>query len=340
MYLLAFLYVLVRIFDNYLPSGLQIFLNFAGGLWFAVISYLLLFTLIFYILYLLHVISKKFFETSADIKRIKFYYIMSSLLFILVILMYGFYNAVTPRIRTFEIATDKKLPSGEMTLVVVSDIHLGYLIGREEADFLKDSINSLKPDMVLIPGDIVDGEIGYIIENDSGRPLAGIKSRYGVFASMGNHDYFGGPEVTIKYITGLGIRMVIEESVTVADVITVIGRNDVSAARRNGFERKPLKDIMSHPAIDGSRFTILMDHQPADLNDAFSEKIDLQLSGHTHNGQFWPYNLVVNMIFELPWGYLRKGTTSYFVSCGYGTWGPRIRIGSQSEIIVLKIRQK
>ncbi len=340
IYFFAFLYIIVRIFDKYLPDNLQIFLNLIGGFWFAVVSYLLIFTIIYYLLFVFHVIHSKFFETELDITRLRFYYIISSSVFVLMVIIYGYFNAVSPRIREFQIITDKNLPQKEIRIVMASDIHLGYLIGRNAADILKQKINSLNPDIVLIPGDIVDGEINYITQKDSGRPLSQISSRYGVFASMGNHDYFGGGEITVKYVAGLGMRMLRDEAVTVADSITVIGRNNVSFGHRENIARKPLDEIISAYNIDMSDFIILLDHEPSKLDDALNNEIDLQLSGHTHNGQFWPFSLIVNRIYELPWGFMQKGQTSYYVSCGYGTWGPRIRIGSRSEIIVFTIKSR
>jgi predicted MPP superfamily phosphohydrolase len=119
------------------------------------------------------------------------------------------------------------------------------------------------------------------------------------------------------------------------DSFYVVGREDRAIRQFTGGRRKDLKEILS--GADKSLPLIMMDHQPFGLNDAFENGIDLQLSGHTHNGQLWPINYIVEKIYELSWGYKINGNTHYYVSCGAGGWGPPVRTGSRPEIINFRI---
>jgi predicted MPP superfamily phosphohydrolase len=123
--------------------------------------------------------------------------------------------------------------------------------------------------------------------------------------------------------------------VTILDGITLIGREDRSINQFAGKRRKPLADIVN--GVADRSVIILMDHQPFGLDEAVAQGADLQLSGHTHHGQLWPFNLITNAIYEVSWGYKKKGETQFYVSSGAGTWGPPVRLGNTPEIIHLQI---
>jgi hypothetical protein len=190
----------------------------------------------------------------------------------------------------------------------------------------------------LLPGDIVDEDLGPVIKQNLGETLKKIKSKYGVFGITGNHEYIGGVEPACKYLEEHGITMLRDRYVMVNDEIYIVGREDRSIKQFAGKLRKPLEDIMS--GIDKLKPIILMDHQPVRLAEAGKNGVDLQLSGHTHHGQLWPFNFITKKVYELSRGYKLNGSTHYYVSCGAGTWGPPVRTGNKPEILLIELEFK
>jgi uncharacterized protein len=196
-------------------------------------------------------------------------------------------------------------------------------------------LSDIKPDVVLLLGDIVDGEIGPVLRGDLLQYFDYSANGADLYAITGNHEFIGGADNTIPYIESKGIRILKDEMVTLDGGIQLIGRIDRDSRRFYGQERQPLSELMKQ--VDTTRPLILLDHQPLRLNEAERHNVDLQLSGHTHNGQMWPLNYLTGKIFELSYGYLRKGNTQIIVSSGYGLWGPRVRIGSRSEVLQINV---
>lgn len=255
---------------------------------------------------------------------------------ILTITVAGFFNACNVRVKKLELNIPKNAGQlKELNITMASDIHLGTIIGNGRLGRLVDKINATEPDLVILAGDIVDEDIGPVIRGDMGKNLKEIKARYGVIGITGNHEYIGGVKKAVEYLEAHGIKMLLDDKVLVADALWIVGRKDRSGARFDGSPRKPLKDILS--GIDKKLPVILLDHQPFDLQDASSNDMDLQLSGHTHHGQLWPLNVITNRVYEKSWGYLKKGDTHYYVSSGAGTWGPPVRTGNSPEIVSIKI---
>jgi uncharacterized protein len=226
-------------------------------------------------------------------------------------------NARNPKIRKYTLALNKKNPlQKELKLAIASDIHLGPTNGARHIERIVKKINALNPDIILLPGDIVDGELDPVIRRDLGKYLRKFRAKYGVFGITGNHEYIGGMERARDYLQEHGIH-VLQDSWIEAAGVCIIGRDDVSSARF-GRQRKELVELMQK--IDKKKTTILLDHQPKKLSEAQKNGIDIQFSGHTHNGQLWPLNLIVKRLFEVPVGYKKKGQTHIFVAAGVGTW--------------------
>lgn len=251
------------------------------------------------------------------------------------ILAAGYINAAMPRIKKMDLGIAKKAgPLHSLKIVAVSDIHLGTIMGRDRIDPIVQAINSLNPDIVLLPGDIVDEDIAPVISQNLGGALKNLRSRYGTYAVTGNHEFIGGAEEACAYLQDHGVTMLRDASLKIADSLYLVGREDRSVGRR-GNKRKGLNELMA--AVDTTFPVILMDHQPFGLQEASVQGIDLQLSGHTHYGQLWPLNYIVESIYEIAWGYARIGKTHYYVSSGVGTWGPPMRIGNYPEIMQIQL---
>jgi predicted MPP superfamily phosphohydrolase len=253
------------------------------------------------------------------------------------ILAYGAWNARTTVIKQYAVNIDK--PAGAIMnihAVVVSDLHLGSIVNRERLKKLIEMINQRHPDIVLLPGDIIE-QPRVFREQGMGELLRSINARYGVFAVPGNHEYIGGmAEEDFSLLRESGINLLRDEYVMIADSFYVVGRDDLAGKSFMGKSRKELVQVME--GVDKSLPVILMDHQPYRLEEAQKNGVDLQLSGHTHHGQLFPLNFITGRIFEVDQGYLRKGDLNVIVSVGYGTWGPPVRLGSKSEILELEIR--
>jgi len=254
------------------------------------------------------------------------------------IILFGYKNALKPRIQTLELNIPKKTSLQELNIVAASDFHLGTIIGRDRFCKIVKKINSLNPDLVLLMGDIVDEDIAPVVKQNLGQALTGFKSNYGVYAVTGNHEYIGGVKVATQYLKDHNIKILSDTVIKICDSIYIIGREDRSIHQFMGKKRKSLEELMSQ--VDKSRPIILMDHQPFGLNEAMENGVDLQLSGHTHHGQLFPFNYLTAAIYEKSWGYLKKGNTNYYISSGVGTWGPPIRTGNHPEIVNIKLTFK
>jgi len=160
--------------------------------------------------------------------------------------------------------------------------------------------------------------------------LQKLKAKYGVYAVVGNHEYFGNVNRATDFMKRSGIKVLRDTAVTIDDKFIVIGRDDLT-----NRHRKSLKTIISD--INNNLPMILLDHQPANLAEAVENKMDIQISGHTHNGQIYPFSLLVSKFYELGYGYLKKGNTHFYVSSGLGLWGAPIRLGTQSEIVNIRL---
>ena len=248
----------------------------------------------------------------------------------MLLVTYGFINARNPVIKKLNINIPKKAGDlKELNIAMVSDIHIGMLIKHRMVGRLAKMIKSIKPDIVLFAGDILDEVIDPVVKYNLGDPLMFIDAPLGKYAITGNHEFIGGAKRSVAYIESLGIKVLMDESIVVANAFNLIGRIDRDGARFGGNKRKELPELMN--GVDKSLPIIMMDHQPFHLDQSEALGIDLHLSGHTHHGQMWPINHITKAIYKLSWGYLKQGNTHYYVSCGYGSWGPPVRIGNRRK---------
>jgi len=248
----------------------------------------------------------------------------------------GFFNARRLRLRTINVNIAKKAGDRQtLKIVMASDIHLGAIIGIPRLQEVVNKINSLKPDIILFAGDVVDEDTSIVIEKGMAVFLKKLKAPLGVYAVTGNHEYIKNKKQAVGFLRDGGITVLEDRVIKVADSFYLAGRKDM-LAKNLGKGRKELADILQ--GIDSTKPLILLDHQPFRLEQAETNGVDLQLSGHTHHGQMFPFNLLTKKIFEQSWGYLKKGSTHYYISCGVGTWGPPVRIGSVPEIVEINLR--
>ncbi|MFZ4548102.1 MAG: metallophosphoesterase [Bacteroidales bacterium] len=329
-------YVIGRILERIWISPLSSFFTFVGSFWLAVMVYLLMAVLVVDIVrIILFFIPKPAFFTANYI-QIKSTLFMSVSGIIGFVVLLGHINALNPRTKRLDIHIDKK--AGDMKtlhIAAASDIHLGTLVGPRRTAKLVRMLNECNADMILFAGDIVDEDLAPVIRYDLGRSLLKLKAPLGVYAITGNHEYIGGADSAVKYLENHGVKMLRDTVFKINDSFYLSGRNDRDSKRFNGKERKALGDLLQ--GVDLSYPVLMMDHQPFNLQQVVDAGVDFQLSGHTHHGQLWPFNYITDAIYEVSWGYKQKGKSQFYVSSGYGGWGPSVRTGNRPEIVDIYI---
>jgi uncharacterized protein len=256
---------------------------------------------------------------------------LSLSVFLLFILVFGSYNAWHTTIMTYNITIHKTSTIKHMKILMVSDIHLNKVIGNSRIENLLTLSNEIKPDLVLLPGDVVDGSMKPFMEENMGRTLAKLKAPMGVYAVLGNHEYYGeGVNLFINEMKKIGIPVLTDDVQFIKNSIYIVGRKDFTDKKR-----KSIDQLIS--SLDKRKPIIVMNHQPDEYKEMERAGVDLDLSGHTHRGQLFPANFITHALYENDWGYLKKGSLQTIVSSGYGLWGPPFRIGSQSEVVVINV---
>ncbi|KAA0935466.1 metallophosphoesterase [Streptomyces apricus] len=248
---------------------------------------------------------------------------------------YGTYGVLSgPKVKRVTVPLAKLPRSAHgYRIAVVSDIHLGPVLGRGFAQKVVDTINSTQPDLIAVVGDLVDGSVKDL--GPAAAPLAQLKARHGSFFVTGNHEYFSGAEEWVARVRDLGLRP-LENARTELPHFDLAGVNDV-AGEDEGQGPDFVKALGDR---DRDRTCVLLAHQPVQIHDAVDHGVDLQLSGHTHGGQLWPGNLIADLANPTLAGLERYGDTQLYVSRGAGAWGPPTRVGAPSDITVVELASK
>ncbi len=249
-------------------------------------------------------------------------------LFVFGIFFYGnlhYYNKVRVKL---ELPTTKPLLR-DYKVVMMSDLHIGYHNTRRELARWVDMVNAEQPDFILIAGDIIDGSMRPVREERMAEEFRRLRAP--VYACLGNHEYYSGCPDAQQFYRDAGIHLLIDETAVIDSCITIIGRDDRTNMRRKSLHS--FSPLTLHP----SPFTIVLDHQPYNLDRAEQAGVDFQLSGHTHRGQVWPISWITDHVYECSWGSHQRGHTRYYISSGIGIWGGKFRIGTQSEFVVASL---
>lgn len=331
-------YIAAKFLDGKVPHFLYEALIWIGSFWFAFMLYFFLSIVLVDFLRLLNW-KLNFFpqfitEYYAEAKK----YLLAAVVIISCIIIFiGYLNTRKIVVNSLSIELPRKQSRlQDLNAVVLTDLHLSVINDEKWLEKIVSKINELNPDVVFIPGDFVDERAETLELEKIGGSLSKIKTKYGVFASTGNHEFINGINGTSKFITDYGINLIRDSSQLIENNFVVAGREDESKKSFTGEQRKSLKEIMNE--VDKSYPVILLDHTPFKLEEAEANGVDLQLSGHTHHGQMLPLNFITKMIYEVSWGYKKKSDTHFYISCGVGTWGPPVRLGSESEIVNLRIK--
>jgi len=293
-----------------------------GTSWLIILLYLLMLFLALDVLRLVHVLPYSWLHHS----------VKGSLMVVgimLAVFIYGNMHYHHKVRQPLDLTTQKSLTK-PLKVLMMSDMHLGY--GNRRSDLHKwvDRLNEEHADLILIAGDIIDSNVKPLLEEASYEEFHRLNAP--VVACLGNHEYYAGEPISQDFYDKAGIRLLRDEVMEWGD-LTIIGRDD-----RSNQRRKSLAQLTE--GLDRSKFSIVLDHQPYELEKTEEQHIDFQLSGHTHHGQVWPISWITEAIYECAFGEWKRGDTRFYVSSGIGIWGGKFRIGTRSEYVVAEIKNE
>lgn len=261
--------------------------------------------------------------------------------------LYGFYHARDIKTTPYKVSIDKTCKNiNQLNAVLVADAHMGYAIGEKHVKQMVEKINSCDPDIVIFAGDIFDNSIDGIDHPDEvAKLLSSIESKYGVWATYGNHDinenilmgftfsWGEHPENDTSmtdFLEKANINLLQDESVLIDDSFYLVGRRDASKPGTKDGERKSIEELTN--SLDKGKPIFIIDHEPSELQETADTGVDIDFSGHTHDGQVFPGNLTIGLMWENPCGVIKKDRMYSIVTSGVGVFGPFMRLGTDAEI--------
>ena len=317
--LLALLCMVLQFSSDSLPLGVATAMYEIGNSWLVIMFYLLMALLLLDIGRLIHLVPATWLKDNA-ITTIVLTGVMATTF------IAGNIHYHNKQRQEITLKTEKPLER-PLKIVMLSDIHAGFHNRRAEVGRWVGMINAEQADMILIAGDMIDGNVRPLIAQGTAEELRRLNAP--VLACLGNHEYITGLDEALHLLDQTGIRILRDDTASLKGV-TIVGRDD-----RSNRQRKSVKQLLQ--GVNPEQYTILLDHQPYHLEEAEQAGVDLQLSGHTHRGQVWPLNWVTRAMYECDYGQWSRGKTNYYVSSGIGIWGGKFRIGTDSEYAVINI---
>lgn len=320
-----------------LPAGIKTAFGWFGSYWMGIFVYLLLFLFAADLVLVAGTLLKL--VPSPVPGRIRFAAGSAALLLTACVVGYGIFNAHQVRHVSYTVQTgEAKAPAG-LHIVLISDLHLGAVHSERHLERIIDEINRLEPDLVCIAGDIFNDDFNAIRDPDKASALLrSLKTRYGVYASLGNHDSGQTFGLMTAFLERSNVKLLTDEYVIVDGRLALFGRVDPSPIGGfGGLERKEIADRLE--ALDPALPVVVMDHTPVRL-DEYDGRVDLVLAGHTHQGQIFPANLITDAIFVVDHGHYQKdaGSPHVIVTSGAGTWGMPMRVGTNNEIVSIYLQ--
>lgn len=303
--------------------------------------YFFLFTLFLVTDLILLVLKKTKLKENSFSKKVNKYIGFSLIGIIFALGFYGNYNASQISEVSYDLNIDKKESTmKELKAVLITDIHLGYMNGVEHLSRIVQGINEINPDIVFISGDIFDANYYSLTDSNEARDLfKKIETKYGIYASLGNHDVGSSYDEMIKFLRDSKVKLLRDEKINIDNKFIVVGRKDSQPIGGSSKKRKNIENILKDS--DMNLPVIVLDHRPSNFKE-YKRGEDLILSGHTHAGQIVPFNIITNKVNLANYGHYQEknNITQMIVSSGVGTWGPPLRIGTENEIVSLNIKFK
>lgn len=323
----------VNLFQNFYLNKI---LSLSGYYWFVIMLYSYIILLI---VDLILFIFKKINNNTNLILHSHFNLIIGTFFITILsaLLIYGSLHSKTLYQKQYEIEINKSSKIKNLNIALISDLHLGNIIDKVQLEKIVSKVNSLNPDIVFITGDIVDDSVESYNKQQMYTTFQKLNSKHGTYAILGNHDKMEKNQPLLKSSLEKGnITLLVDEIVNIENSFYIVGRDDTGHS--NTSKRSSLSKLITN--TDKNLPIILLDHKPSNLDEAVKNNIDLQLSGHTHAGQFFPVTPITYKMYEQSWGYLKKDNLNLIVTSGTGTWGPPIRIGTNSEIVNILVNFK
>lgn len=322
--LMTFSPAIIRLSENHGYETLAIYLSWIGYLWMAFIVLFLFFGVF---LDLLKFLDIKFLNS----KKINF---LIPLIISIFLVIYGYFEGQNIRVEKVSIKSDKILKN--IKIVQISDVHIGLLIREKRVNEIVKKIKEISPHIVVSTGDLVDGQIDRL--DKISEILDELNPPYGKFAITGNHEYYAGINQSLSFIQKSGFNILRNEGISISDLnLTIIGVDDPEVKRFDKNFSVSEKEILLR--YKDKNFVLLLKHRP--IIDPNSRGLfDLQLSGHTHKGQLFPFSIITGLYYSKQSGCVENYQNCYlYISRGTGTWGPPIRIFAKPEITIIEIRK-
>lgn len=248
-------------------------------------------------------------------------------------LVAGWWGAYMPTVVRYDLTIDKPLAQ-PLRILLVSDLHLGRWIGNGQLARLQRIVEQERPDVVLMAGDVMDDLPDVYRSENMGAALARIRAPLGVYATLGNHDNYRGVQADIvAELAAVGVTTLRDEAVRVDGRFWLVGRRDDTEG-----DRLPLRQLIHTDMAQEALPIVVLDHQPTQADANLHTAADIQLSGHTHNGQLWPGTWLVGAFQPYSYGHYRPNGRHLIVSSGYGLWGVPLRIGTRAEAVMVTVR--
>ena len=252
---------------------------------------------------------------------------------ILSIIIYGVLNSKTIKVIEYSLNINKKNTRKNIKLALISDLHIDQYRDKNRAKRIVDKINTLNADCVILAGDIFDNG-NVVLDSKNADYLKNFNSTL-VLGVLGNHEYYGDPVKTINYLEKINIKILLDDIFSFEN-ISILGRIDNSSRLfKNLKQRKNLNTLFKN--TDDNKIKIVISHQPSNIEEYIENNVDIALFGHTHKGQYFPFNLLINFFHKISYGYKKINNSHLVVSSGVGDWGPQFRLGTKSEIVLLDI---
>lgn len=249
------------------------------------------------------------------------------------LLIAGNINYNQLKIRKIEISTEKQIgQSAPFRIVAVSDLHLGYGIGKTRLSKFVDAINEQNPDLIIIGGDLIDMSMTPVWQEKMHEELNRLRAAHGIVMVPGNHEYISNISEVERFLKETDIVLLRDSVMTLSNGMQIVGHDD-----KSNRQRRSVPILLS--AATPEKFTIFVDHQPEnDVVEQVSRSVDFAFFGHTHNGQFFPINLITRAMYRYSYGEKELNRAKIYTSSGLGLWGAPVRIGSKSEIVVVEVK--
>jgi hypothetical protein len=322
--------ILVRVLESFHWEGLARALACIGYVWMAFVFLFFFLSISTELVRIIH----KFFVPDAARLALKAATFYLSVVAAAGLVIYGYFDAQHLRVRHLGLTTNHTLPNGgKLRIVQISDVHVGIIIRQNRLVELINKIRENSPDILVSTGDLLDGELDNVLHE--AKHFASIEAPYGKYAVLGNHEYYAGLKRSVEFTKAAGFEL-LRDSITGSAGITIFGQDDITG--RTTGDAKKREAFKNELCREREGFTLLLKHQPRVDEQA---KFDLQLSGHTHGGQIFPFGLIVKLYFPKIYGLHRLTSGGLlYISRGTGTWGPPVRVFAPPEITVIDLKEK